>query len=94
MTARHEPRTADLLHTPTPWHNCIIEVEGDRTLYLAKSRVAQDALAGDGYEGVWTGDDQERSGEYFLRAKLCVPDTCENPISAGIASTHRQLVKV
>jgi pyoverdine/dityrosine biosynthesis protein Dit1 len=78
LTVRNEPLTHDLLHTPTPWHNCIIEIEGDHTLYLAKSRVAHDALAGDAYQGAWAaGDHSAWGGHFLLREKPCPTDKGE-----------------
>lgn len=35
---------SNLLHIPTPWHNCIVEVAGDPKLYIVKYGVVKDAL--------------------------------------------------
>lgn len=43
----------DLLHIPTPWHNCIVEVEGDPVVHVMKSAVAKEALANKEYSGGW-----------------------------------------
>lgn len=60
----------DLLHTPTPWHNCIVKVEGHQMLYLAKSRVVSDAVDSDAYEARWMVDGGDvASGYYLLRKK-------------------------
>ncbi|KAI5865800.1 Pyoverdine/dityrosine biosynthesis protein-domain-containing protein [Durotheca rogersii] len=34
----------DLLHIPTPWHNCVVEVAGHEFLYVSKAKVAREAL--------------------------------------------------
>ncbi|KAE8347649.1 hypothetical protein BDV24DRAFT_146472 [Aspergillus arachidicola] len=38
-----------LLHIPTPWHNCIVEVAGDPKLYIVKYGVIKDSLLTDKY---------------------------------------------
>ena len=89
----NEQRTHDLLHTPTPWHNCIIEIEGDETLYLAKSRVALDALAGNGYKGAWVFAEHSTGEGYFLLSvKSCPTDMSET--NYGVLNSHRRLVNV
>lgn len=67
LRACHEPQTSDLLHIPTPWHNCLMEVDGHDVLYIAKSGVAKDALKKDEYEGSWV--ESEMSGGYFSLRK-------------------------
>ncbi|KAI1384202.1 Pyoverdine/dityrosine biosynthesis protein-domain-containing protein [Hypoxylon trugodes] len=34
----------DLLHIPTPWHNCVVKVAGDNMLYVTKSKAVREAL--------------------------------------------------
>lgn len=60
---------SDLLHTPTPWHNCIVKVEGHQTLYLAKSRVVSEAVDSNAYEARWVVEDSEVAGGYYLLRK-------------------------
>ncbi len=31
------PQTGDLLHIPTPWHNCVAEVEGYKHFFIGGS---------------------------------------------------------
>ncbi|KYK57098.1 Pyoverdine biosynthesis [Drechmeria coniospora] len=45
----------DQLHVPTPWHNCIVDIEGHPTLYLTKSSVARAALSTGTFVGRWAG---------------------------------------
>lgn len=35
----------DLLHIPTPWHNCVVSVAGSKVLYVTKAKVVREALA-------------------------------------------------
>jgi hypothetical protein len=59
---RLEPVAAYEFQIPTPWHNCMIKVEGDEFIYLARSAVAKKALASNNYTGSWiNGPD----GSYF-----------------------------
>ncbi|EUC51404.1 hypothetical protein COCMIDRAFT_31538 [Bipolaris oryzae ATCC 44560] len=62
-----EPNPVYEYQLPTPWHNCMIKVEGDEFMYLAKAQVARKALQTPGFEGSWVdGPD----GSYFsLRRK-------------------------
>jgi len=41
----------DLLHIPTPWHNCIVQLGGQDVFFLTKAKVARAALV----SGVVTG---------------------------------------
>ncbi|KAI1803606.1 Pyoverdine/dityrosine biosynthesis protein-domain-containing protein [Daldinia bambusicola] len=35
----------DLLHIPTPWHNCVAKVAGSEVLYVTKAKVVREAIA-------------------------------------------------
>lgn len=52
----------DLLHIPTPWHNCIVEVAGDSKIYVGKSRVIVDALEKGLYTGGWKEGHSGKAG--------------------------------
>lgn len=43
--------SCDKLHVPTPWHNCVIDVDGYNHLFLVKASVARLAME----SGVVTG---------------------------------------
>ncbi|PHH77286.1 hypothetical protein CDD82_3581 [Ophiocordyceps australis] len=45
----------DLLHVPTPWHNCVVEIENHATLYVTKSAIARSAVTRAQFDGGWTG---------------------------------------
>ncbi|KAF1931684.1 uncharacterized protein M421DRAFT_98784 [Didymella exigua CBS 183.55] len=51
LESRLEPVAAYEFQIPTPWHNCMIKVEGDEFIYLARSAVAKKALTNSGYTG-------------------------------------------
>ena len=42
LETRLEPNPVYEYQLPTPWHNCMIKVEGDEFMYLAKAQVARD----------------------------------------------------
>lgn len=68
---RLEPVAAYEFQIPTPWHNCMIKVEGDEFLYLARSAVAKKALASSDYTGSWVNGPD---GSYFS-LKRAAPHT-------------------
>lgn len=70
---RLEPAAAYEFQIPTPWHNCMIKVEGDEFIYLARSAVAKKALASSDYTGSWVNGPD---GSYFnlKRAAARVPN--------------------
>jgi hypothetical protein len=60
-------RSADLLHVPTPWHNCLVLVEGQGTLVMTKSKVVKDALAEGAFRGSWADEGHRGvAGHYHL----------------------------
>jgi pyoverdine/dityrosine biosynthesis protein Dit1 len=62
-----EMRSADLLHVPTPWHNCLVLVEGQGTLVMTKSKVVKDALAEGAFRGSWADEGHRGvAGHYRL----------------------------
>ena len=76
---RLAPESEDLLHTPTPWHNCILRLENDPMLYLVKSGVVHQALEGKKFGGEWVtpeGDDGCQ-GHFHLRSN------CKNEEANG-----------
>jgi len=48
-----EPNPIYEFQLPTPWHNCMIKVEGDEFLYLGRSQIARKALESPDYTGSW-----------------------------------------
>lgn len=61
----------DLLHIPTPWHNCVIKVRNEELYYIGKSEVAAKAISHGHYNGKWVeGDLSAGKGGYFTIWKL------------------------
>jgi pyoverdine/dityrosine biosynthesis protein Dit1 len=90
LETRLEPNPVYEYQLPTPWHNCMIKVEGDEFMYLAKAQVARKALQSPDFEGSWVdGPD----GSYFslkrksaatdatAPAKLVIPETLTEKVS-------------
>lgn len=53
-----EPTFEDLLHIPTPWHNCVVKVAHGTDVekenyFLTKSGVIKDAIENGNYKGEW-----------------------------------------
>lgn len=56
----------DLLHIPTPWHNCVFRVSGDDFTYITKSKVIHEAREAKLIRAHWVNQDQNSaSGGYF-----------------------------
>lgn len=67
--AESEGPSCDILHIPTPWHNCIFQFAGSPTIYVAKSKIIKDALKAGLVEGGWVEGCAGRGG-YF---EICRP---------------------
>ncbi|CAL9735810.1 spore wall maturation protein Dit1p [Monosporozyma servazzii] len=51
-----EPKFEDLLHIPTPWHNCVVKVKyknSSEGLFLTKLQVIRDAITSGKFDGSW-----------------------------------------
>jgi hypothetical protein len=57
----------DLLHIPTPWHGCIVELHGDSQLYMTKAHVVKSAIESRIFEGSWTAEVSTDGALYQLR---------------------------
>ncbi|GAB1317005.1 Pyoverdine/dityrosine biosynthesis protein [Madurella fahalii] len=64
--ASGEMRSVDLLHVPTPWHNCIATVSGQPTIVMTKSKVVRDALAEGEFNGDWADEGHGGKAGHFL----------------------------
>ncbi|KAH6603630.1 hypothetical protein Trco_008405 [Trichoderma cornu-damae] len=56
--------SSDLLHVPTPWHNCVAEIDGHANIYVTKSIVVRSALSGGEFSGGPAGTFDQK-GRYF-----------------------------
>ncbi|KAM3505364.1 hypothetical protein MY11210_007997 [Beauveria gryllotalpidicola] len=41
----------DILHVPTPWHNCVVQIEGNSSVIVTKSSIVREALASGRFRG-------------------------------------------
>lgn len=55
----------DLLHIPTPWHNCVFQVSQSDLTYITKSRVIKEAWMSNLVQAHWQEDTYSASGGYF-----------------------------
>ncbi|KAK4207861.1 spore wall maturation protein DIT1-like protein 2 [Rhypophila decipiens] len=90
--------TMDLLHIPTPWHNCVVRL-GDRVV-VTKSKTARDAVASGTLAGglVQGGS---RSGEYGgggacfeLHDPMILVAACQNACDAAAARGEAKMPTV
>ena len=47
------PDLSDLLHIPTPWHNCVLRIQGLKHYYVTKSEIIAKAIEIGSYKGTW-----------------------------------------
>ncbi|CCD22581.1 Dit1p NDAI_0A04240 [Naumovozyma dairenensis CBS 421] len=74
-----EPKFEDLLHIPTPWHNCVVKVKGSEStraqFYLTKSKVIKEAMDNGMFDGGWKGTVFEKGeGGHFVVQRRPSPD--------------------
>jgi hypothetical protein len=62
LETRLEPNPVYEFQLPTPWHNCMIKVEGDEFMYLARAQIARKALETPDFSGSWV---EGPDGSYF-----------------------------
>ncbi|KAF1848412.1 uncharacterized protein K460DRAFT_240249, partial [Cucurbitaria berberidis CBS 394.84] len=68
LESRLGPNSVYEFQLPTPWHNCMIKVEGDEFMYLGRAQIARKALESPEYDGSWVDGP---NGSYFsLKRKL------------------------
>ena len=82
LETRLEPNPVYEFQLPTPWHNCMVKVEGDEFLYLCRSQVARKAMESPEFNGSWVdGPD----GSYF-NLKRKTEGAAEEPAPANDAA--------
>ncbi|KAK4196409.1 Pyoverdine/dityrosine biosynthesis protein-domain-containing protein [Triangularia verruculosa] len=59
--------STDLLHVPTPWHNCVVELQGSEIMLMTKAKLARTALGKGSFTGSLTKTDSGRA--YFKLTK-------------------------
>lgn len=65
METRKEPHPTSEFQIPTPWHNSIVKVRGEKKSYLAHSKVAMAALESGQFRGGWV--DRPKGGYFYLQ---------------------------
>jgi hypothetical protein len=48
-----DAESCDLLHVPTPWHGCVVEIAGDGHIYLAKVEQVKEAIQEEKVLAAW-----------------------------------------
>ncbi|KAI0105952.1 Pyoverdine/dityrosine biosynthesis protein-domain-containing protein [Daldinia grandis] len=62
----------DLLHIPTPWHNCVAKVAGSEILYVTKAKVVRESLASGEMTGKLAVQDNETGLNGAVYFALCI----------------------
>lgn len=68
-----EMRSVDLLHVPTPWHNCLAEVSPESSLIMTKAKIVQAALSSGKFCGGWMAGTKQGMGGYFRLWPRLIP---------------------
>ncbi|KAI0444278.1 Pyoverdine/dityrosine biosynthesis protein-domain-containing protein [Xylaria telfairii] len=68
IAGRHEHVPRYDFQIPTPWHNSIVKVQGDKIVYLTRACVARQAIASGRYTGGWV--DEGDDGGHFLLSEV------------------------
>ena len=77
-TNEETPVFDDLLHIPTPWHNCVIQLENENFYFIGKSSIAVQAVARGHYSGQWIPSKLEAGkGGYFCLKELSKTELLE-----------------
>lgn len=84
-----EPTFEDLLHIPTPWHNCIVKVvensddSNGEQYYLTKSKVIKEAIAAGKFKGEWKDSCFIRGeGGHYVIARDKVTSVQDNSVGS------------
>ncbi|KAI1479349.1 Pyoverdine/dityrosine biosynthesis protein-domain-containing protein [Daldinia eschscholtzii] len=77
----------DLLHIPTPWHNCVVKVAGSEMIYVTKAKIVRDALAAGEMTGKLATQDDEIEPSRAVYFALCTTG------HGGADSRRREVLK-
>lgn len=75
----------DLLHIPTPWHNCVVEIDGKDCYYVVKSKVVKDALLTDNFTGEWVKGSYGEGGRFVLKQQSETPPTVSSESESDLS---------
>ncbi|CAI7614622.1 unnamed protein product [Penicillium pancosmium] len=80
----------DLLHIPTPWHNCVFQVSGSNFTYIAKSKLIHEARMSGLIRGHWVRQDRDSaSGGYF---HIDAPERTETTQITSVSTSKSPIV--
>ncbi|KAK4627105.1 Spore wall maturation protein DIT1 [Fulvia fulva] len=54
-------KSHDLLHVPTPWHGCIVEIAGHEDLYMTKVEKVEEAIEKKEVVGAWVAPTPQKN---------------------------------
>ncbi|KAI2626123.1 Pyoverdine/dityrosine biosynthesis protein-domain-containing protein [Hypomontagnella submonticulosa] len=79
----HLMTSRDLLHIPTPWHNCVAKIVGSETLFVTKARVVRQALAAGELTGSLGAQDNRLDACGAVYFTLCTPIASASATDGG-----------
>jgi hypothetical protein len=90
-----EPNSAssDLLHIPTPWHNCVFKFTDSPIIYVAKSKIVRDALSEGLFAGGWI-EGRSGTGGYFEIRRTEPGKREDTSMSVGAANMETRSTKL
>lgn len=89
LSDRSPMESDDLLHVPTPWHNCVVEIEGHSILYVTKSSTVREAVSSGNFKVIQderSGDDEDH---FYLMTALS-PFQADNQDPVNVISEVEQ----
>lgn len=82
LVGQESETAVDLLHIPTPWHNCLVKVVGQKGFLVTKARAVKQAIENGNLTGVWV-DGSNDLGGYFMVQKIA-HSTSADVVSAAV----------
>ncbi|CAG8983879.1 hypothetical protein HYALB_00005518 [Hymenoscyphus albidus] len=92
-----EGPSCDLLHIPTPWHNCTFQFMDSPIIYVVKSKIIKDALQSGLVEGGWVEGRPGKRGYFEIRKSQPQPPSTETekkPAMEKSASKQEAVVEL
>ncbi|KAI1655358.1 Pyoverdine/dityrosine biosynthesis protein-domain-containing protein [Daldinia decipiens] len=81
----------DLLHIPTPWHNCVAKVAGSEVLYVTKAKVVRESLATGEMTGKLAVQDNGTDSDGAVYFALCATGQSRDDFRKREASKREKI---
>lgn len=84
----------DLLHIPTPWHNCVVRLAGSDVILVTKAKLARQALAAGSMTGGLVESDEGRAHFSLHRKDAIIPPAAAAAAPAAPASETPEVAEM